>query len=291
MITRSKRPVVIRKSESQILQNFSGRRRLPSKIRLPNPTVRIRNRMVEYGFRHNERAALLGRIIAKKMGFSSSDQKIVEYSILLHDVGKGFLEPYIVHAPRKLTKKEFERMKKHTAYGRGFIEGDLLKGHLLASLIAETSYYHHETIGRGRGYYGADSKRFGIHTKICQVVEVADAILSKRNYKKRQRIYFLVRELEKGKKSGQFDSKVVDVFIDALAKDELGIGKGILDYRKAAKEMHDQMLVLDRQFRDQLLTTKTRAKILDKGGRAARLINQRRRHKKGKRHDPISNYY
>jgi len=291
MITRSKKPVIIRTKESSILQNISGKTRLPAVMRLPNPTVRIRNRMVGYMFKHNERTAHLAKLIAKRMGLNASDQKISEYAGLLHNVGKGFVEAYIVHAPRKLTKKEYARIQKHTDYGRAFIEGELLKGNPLASLIAETAYYHHETIGKGRGYYGADAKRFGIHTKIIQVVEVADAILSKRSYKKRARVSYLIRELEKGKKNGQFDPEVVDAFLVALKKGELGIGKGLLDYEKVSAETQREMRRLHNEFKKQVLTTKSRAKILDKGGRSARLINQRRKTKKGEKHDPISNYY
>ncbi|MCR4336037.1 MAG: HD domain-containing protein [archaeon] len=286
MITKSKKPVIVNVQESRIIP-ANVKKSLPATVTLPNPTVRMQSVMVDYMFRHNERAAFLGRKIAELMGLNKSDRDIVEYAILLHDAGKGFVEPYIVHKPGKLTQREYERMKSHTAYGRGFVE-HLLKGNPLAQIIAETAYYHHEIFGKGGGYYGVDAHNFGLHTKIAQVVEVADAILARRTYKKSKGLGNLADEIRKGIKTGQFDPEIAEVFLKAMEQEKLGFGTGLLDYKKVARETEKDMKSFYTEFRKETMTNYRRATILADGGNAAEYMNRRR---DGPDHRPFSHSY
>lgn len=103
----------------------------------------------------------------------------------LHDIGKIAVPDAILNKPGKLTKEEFDIMKKHTTAG----------GKILSSIIAmvpESHYleeainlatYHHERWD-GKGYpIGLAGENIPLSARIMAVADVFDALVSKRSYK------------------------------------------------------------------------------------------------------------
>jgi len=104
----------------------------------------------------------------------------------MHDLGKISVTDIIMNKPGKLTNEEYEIMKTHVKEGERIIdeiivqtgEGDYL---LNAKKFAG---YHHERWD-GKGYpYGLKGTDIPLQGRIMAIVDVYDAITSKRPYKK-----------------------------------------------------------------------------------------------------------
>jgi len=114
------------------------------------------------------------------------DLESVVSSARLHDIGKISIPDSILNKPDKLTDEEFEVIKTHPNVGQKLIEqmtkqtGDavFLRN---AKLFAA---YHHEK-WNGTGYpNGLQETNIPLHGRIMAVIDVYDALVSDRPYKK-----------------------------------------------------------------------------------------------------------
>ena len=135
-------------------------------------------------------------------------------SARLHDVGKIFISDTILNKPDKLTTDEFSVMKIHTTEGERIISqivsrtGDDEAFLHHAKLFAG---YHHERWD-GKGYpYGLEGTKIPLQGRIMAIVDVFDALVSERPYKKafvRDEAIDIIM-----KNTGtQFDPLLTDVF-------------------------------------------------------------------------------
>jgi len=114
------------------------------------------------------------------------DEQLVLQSSLLHDVGKISIKDSILFKPGKLTFEEFEEIKTHTTFGEKVIL--TLKEATTDSEFAEYARIfavsHHEKwngTGYPKGLSGEDIPLLG---RIMAIVDVYDALVSERPYKK-----------------------------------------------------------------------------------------------------------
>jgi len=107
-------------------------------------------------------------------------------SARLHDLGKIAIPDSILNKPGPLTKEEFEIMKSHSLEGERIIKKTILRTGDVeflenAKIIAVT---HHEKWD-GSGYpYGIKEKEIPLQGRIMAVIDVYDALVSDRPYKK-----------------------------------------------------------------------------------------------------------
>ncbi len=119
-----------------------------------------------------------------KYAFSVEDKKDIVTASALHDIGKIGIDENILNKPGKLTKEEFEHMKKHTTIGAKMVDKlDVYKTEPLVHYIHDIVRWHHERWD-GNGY---PDKLKGDQIPICaQIVALADvydALVSQRVYK------------------------------------------------------------------------------------------------------------
>ncbi len=133
----------------------------------------------------------------------------------LHDIGKVAVRDEILLNPGKLLGEGFDKMKKHTTYGRDAIlaaEKKLGNTSLLRFAL-EIAYTHHEKWD-GTGYpQGLKGEKIPISGRLMAIADVYDAYISKRSYKPshpHEEAVKLILE-NKGK---HFDPDMVDVFIE-----------------------------------------------------------------------------
>ena len=134
-------------------------------------------------------------------------------SARLHDVGKIAISDVILNKPAKLTDEEFEIMKSHAAEGERIIDKiasrtDDVEFLQNAKLFA--GYHHERWDGKGypRGLSGLDIPLQG---RIMAIVDVYDALVSERPYKKAFTFEEAVKIITES--SGmQFDPKIAGVF-------------------------------------------------------------------------------
>ena len=129
---------------------------------------------------HSTRVSRLTYLLAEEIGLSGPQLKALERGALLHDIGKIGISDTILHKPGKLTEKEWRIMRIHTDIGARIV-GDIpfLQDTLPVIL------YHHERWD-GSGYpSGLKQEEIPIQARIFAVVDVFDALTSKRSYRSR----------------------------------------------------------------------------------------------------------
>jgi putative nucleotidyltransferase with HDIG domain len=162
---------------------------------------------------HSQRVTELCVRLAKRLGVHERKLNHIRRGALLHDIGKMAIPDAILLKDSDLTEDEWEIVKKHPGYAR-----DLLKNIPFLKPAIKIPYSHHERWD-GSGYpEGLTKEDIPLAARIFAVVDVWDALLSDRPYRKawpRERVVTYVRE-----QSGKlFDPQVVDVFFDLVLND------------------------------------------------------------------------
>ena len=161
---------------------------------------------------HTVRVGEMSALIARKFGWSEEDVELMRLAAPMHDIGKVGIEDSVLLKPGKLDDDEFARMKEHSHIGYSILsqkETPLLK------LAAEIAHTHHEKYN-GSGYPRAlQGDNIPLSGAIVAVVDVFDALLSERPYKK---AFSLEKTLEilKNDSGSHFHPKVVEIFLDSL---------------------------------------------------------------------------
>jgi putative two-component system response regulator len=134
-------------------------------------------------------------------------------SARMHDLGKISVTDMIVNKPGKLTQEEFELMKTHALIGEKIIEEMILKTGEKdflnnAKLFAGS---HHERWD-GNGYpRGLKGDEIPLQGRIMAVVDVYDALVSERPYKKAFSYEEAVKIITENSGT-QYDPKIIEVF-------------------------------------------------------------------------------
>lgn len=134
----------------------------------------------EYTFKHSVDVATMAMIVAKKHGMSEHDVHEIGISGLLHDVGKSKIPNEILNKAGRLDEDEFAFMKQHTLLGYQILkEKDTISPEITQGVLQ-----HHEKIS-GLGYpIGLSGDKICPYARILSVVDVYDALVTERPYKK-----------------------------------------------------------------------------------------------------------
>jgi CHASE2 domain-containing sensor protein len=168
----------------------------------------IDSRNAETG-EHTHRIGVLARRLALELGWSPARAESLMHASIAHDVGKIGVGDSILLKAGPLDPGEWEVMKSHTEIGARLLAGSENPLLQMAERIALT---HHERWD-GHGYpYGLRGEEIPLEGRICAVVDVYDALLSKRAYKDAWRMEEVLAELERGRAT-QFDPTVLSAFL------------------------------------------------------------------------------
>ena len=132
----------------------------------------------------------------------------------LHDIGKIKISDVVLNKPGKLTPEEFEVIKTHAESGGEIIEKTLtdIESDSYLKVAREMALYHHEK-WNGTGYpYHLSGEDIPLCARIMAVVDVFDALTSKRVYKDAFPVEKAFRILEESSGS-HFDPKIVGTFL------------------------------------------------------------------------------
>lgn len=133
----------------------------------------------------------------------------------LHDIGKVGIPDNILLKPGKLSNEEFEIMKKHTTIGVEALSHDMHTEELPAFIrtAVEIVGTHHEKYC-GSGYpSGLKEKEIPLSGRLMAIVDVYDAITSKRVYKPAFTHEYAL-ELIRSESGKHFDPEIVEAFFD-----------------------------------------------------------------------------
>ncbi len=134
----------------------------------------------EYTFKHSVDVATLAMIVAKKQGMGREDIYNIGIAGLLHDMGKSKIPNEILNKPAKLDDAEFAIMKQHPLLGYAILKDKKE----FPTTVPLAVLQHHEKMN-GRGYpLGVTAEKITPYAKILSVVDVYDALVTERPYKK-----------------------------------------------------------------------------------------------------------
>jgi putative nucleotidyltransferase with HDIG domain len=156
---------------------------------------------------HSKRVTAYTIALARAMGISPVDIKIIARGAFLHDIGKMAIPDEILRKPGKLTTEEEEIMRDHCT--RGY---HILRKIPFLSEAAAIVYTHQEYFD-GNGYPSRlRGNEIPIGARIFAVADAMDAITSDRPYRK-ARSFDEAREEILRCSGSQFDPNVVEVFL------------------------------------------------------------------------------
>ncbi|MCL2755214.1 MAG: response regulator [Oscillospiraceae bacterium] len=144
----------------------------------------------------------------------SWDVDMVIQSAQLHDVGKISVNENILNKPGRLTAEEFEEMKKHTSVGGKIIEHiqERTSEHSFLKFCKSMAVSHHERWD-GNGYpCGLKGEDIPLEGRLMAIVDVYDALVSERPYKKAFSHEEAVNIIKDGSGT-QFDPTLIELFI------------------------------------------------------------------------------
>ncbi len=167
---------------------------------------------------HNYRVTLYAVRLAEAMSLNRDYIESLILGAFLHDVGKIGIPDQILLKPGRLTAEEFEVMKRHVVFG-----GEIIQDSAWLKSARDVVLFHHEKFD-GSGYpHGTYGEDIPLGARLFAVVDVFDALMSKRPYKAPFLIEETLRILQHDA-DAHFDAKVVHTFRAIAPKlyDEFG---------------------------------------------------------------------
>ncbi len=156
---------------------------------------------------HSKRVTAYTIALARAMGISPAEIKIIARGAFLHDIGKMAIPDEILRKPAALTPEEQEIMREHCT--RGF---NILRKIPFLSEAAEIVFCHQEHYD-GSGYpQGIKGGEIPIGARIFAVADTLDAITSDRPYRRASSFDAARQEILRCSGT-QFDPSVVEVFL------------------------------------------------------------------------------
>lgn len=154
--------------------------------------------------------------------YELTDEKLeqIGWASSLHDIGKIAIPDSIILKPGKLTPDEFELIKSHTTKGAEIIQHRIrLNDRAIFKYAYDIARHHHEKYD-GKGYPdGLKGDEISIAAQIVSLVDVYDALTSKRVYKVAYESDKAYQMIINGH-SGMFSPKILKAFTEVKAEFE-----------------------------------------------------------------------
>ena len=139
---------------------------------------------------------------------------------ILHDIGKIGIADSILLKPGKLTPEEFDIIKTHCRIGGEIIDTIAKDGKSIETYLKhckDIAMYHHERWD-GTGYSRTMAGRdIPLSARILSVIDVYDALVSKRCYKDAFSHEKALEIIAEGRGT-QFDPDIIDCFLEVSEK-------------------------------------------------------------------------
>jgi adenylate cyclase len=174
--------------------------------------------------RHSKRTQKYARVIAEELSkhpqyreyLTPERVELLASLAPLHDIGKVGVPDRVLNKPGHLTPEELAEMRRHPRYGRDVLENAERAAGVrddVALAIAKDIVYTHHEWWDGSGYpEGLSGTAIPIPGRVMAVVDVYDAILTRRLYQapmsNDEAIAHIVRS-----RGTHFDPAVVDAFV------------------------------------------------------------------------------
>lgn len=172
----------------------------------------VESRSKETGL-HIRRIALYSRELARLAGLDDDMQRLIEVASPMHDIGKVAIPDHILNKPGKLDADEWAVMQTHALHGYALLAHPELEVLQAAAEIARSHHEKWDGSGYPRGLSGTDIPIMG---RIVALVDVFDALLSRRAYKAPWPIERVLEEITRLRGS-HFDPNLTDLLLNHAA--------------------------------------------------------------------------
>ena len=159
---------------------------------------------------HTQRVADGSVALARRLGLSETEMIDVRRGAILHDIGKMAIPDSILLKPGPLTPDEWEIIRQHPKYAYELLSPIPYLGPAL-----DIPHYHHERWD-GSGYpYNLKGDQIPLQARLFAVVDVYDALTSRRPYRPAWKRQDATVYLE-GQKGKHFDAELVAQYLKVL---------------------------------------------------------------------------
>lgn len=161
----------------------------------------------EYTYEHCVNVAIHSVTMGIGMGYEHERLLNLAVGAMLHDLGKNAVPEEILNKKSKLSKQEFEIIKKHPEAGYQLLKDK----HDISSSSRAIVYEHHENwdgSGYPRGLAGSQIYELAMVVHIC---DIYDALISKRAYKQEFPVHEVIKLLREGA-DRQYTSEILSAF-------------------------------------------------------------------------------
>ncbi|WP_415905287.1 response regulator [Neptuniibacter sp. QD48_55] len=164
---------------------------------------------------HINRVKEYSEELGKAIGLSEEVVNRLGFSSMMHDVGKITTPDAILNKPGPLDNQEWEVMRLHSSIG-----AKILGKNAFFNMARDIAVAHHEKVD-GSGYpKGLKGDEIPLAARIVAVVDVFDALVSKRSYKDAWTQQEAIEELQRIAGS-HLDKRLVEVFVGLLESGHL----------------------------------------------------------------------
>jgi putative nucleotidyltransferase with HDIG domain len=192
-----------------LVENFTMERDVVSMLLLLNTKD-------DYTYQHSVQVGMLSYYLASWLGYDERESVRIGQAGFLHDIGKCRIDASILNKPGRLTKEEFDLVKRHAIFGHEIIQASF--GDPLFSAVA---LEHHERID-GSGYpNGIAGDQMNPVSKIVAVADVYSAMISDRVYQEKRDLLYVLRELYR-MSFAELDPTIAHTFIRHMIPNFIG---------------------------------------------------------------------
>lgn len=162
---------------------------------------------------HSARVAEYSREIARRAGFSRTEQSNIYVMGLLHDVGKIGIPDAIINKKSRLTDEEYAIIKTHSSMG-----AEILGNITEFPQLTAGARWHHERYD-GRGYPdGISGEDIPVQARMIAVADAYDAMSSRRSYQDVVPQAQIRDEIQKNA-GKQFDPAYAKIMLEMIDED------------------------------------------------------------------------
>ena len=159
---------------------------------------------------HLKRVADMSELLATLYGVSKNEARLLKFAAPLHDVGKISIPDSVLNYPGKLDAEQWIEMKTHAQKGHDLLADSKREVLQIGATIALT---HHERWD-GKGYpNGLKGKGIDLFGRIVSLVDVFDALHSRRCYKPAYDLDFCLNHIKENSNKA-FDPELVNIFLE-----------------------------------------------------------------------------
>jgi len=161
---------------------------------------------------HQQRVCGLAVAIGEEMSLEAGRIEGLRLGALIHDIGKISVPVEILSRPGKLSKAEFNLIKRHSLSGY-----DIIKGVTFPWPVADMIMQHHERQDGGGYPHGLKGDEIILEARILAVADVLEAMASDRPYRPAVGLDKAIDELKQGR-GQRYDPEVVDCCLRVMQK-------------------------------------------------------------------------